>query len=154
MPANRAKALARVGITFAICFCIGPPIGAYFASQPVVLGQALGMELNIYAAPAILTLVLPVAETVFLWIVLPETRGKKLGVPGSEKSGEHSADYRVDGNGGGGDRHVKKEDGASAPVRPLSSGSRCSRLCVLHFLFLGIFSGVEFSLTFLTFDRT
>jgi hypothetical protein len=144
-----------VGIAFAICFCIGPPIGAYFASRPVALGQALGMELNVYAAPAILTLVLLVAETVFLGIALPETRGKKLGVPGSEKSGEHSADYRVDGNRGGGDRHVKKDDGASAPVRPAEQRIKTlETLRVLHFLFLGIFSGVEFTLTFLTFDRT
>src|SRR6267154_5848833 len=79
-PANRAKALAHVGIAFAICFCIGPPIGAYFASRPVVLGQTKlgGTELNVYAAPAILTLILLVAETVFLAIALPETRGKRL----------------------------------------------------------------------------
>src|ERR1700733_10479264 len=56
-PANRAKALAHVGIAFAICFCIGPPIGAYFASRPVMFGQTKlgGAELNVYAAPAILT---------------------------------------------------------------------------------------------------
>lgn len=26
---NRSKALAQVGIAFAVCFCIGPPIGLY-----------------------------------------------------------------------------------------------------------------------------
>ena len=29
--ADRSRALASVGIAFAICFCVGPPIGAYFA---------------------------------------------------------------------------------------------------------------------------
>lgn len=74
-PANRSKALAHVGIAFAICFCIGPPIGAYFASRPVP-SNSWGPELNIYATPAILTLILLVAETAFLVIALPETRGK------------------------------------------------------------------------------
>ena len=77
-PANRAKALAHVGIAFAICFCIGPPIGAYFASRPLPSSiSPLGVELNIYATPAFLTLVLLLLETVFLFVALPETRGKR-----------------------------------------------------------------------------
>jgi MFS family permease len=143
-PANRAKALAHVGIAFAICFCIGPPIGAYFASGPVALGQVLGMELNIYAVPAILTLVLLVAETLFLGVALPETRRKKLGRQGSEKAREHSTtDYRA------------RAGGDSVPVRPSEQRIKMLKtLRMLHFLFLIIFSGIEFTLTFLTFDRT
>jgi MFS family permease len=143
-PANRAKALAHVGIAFAICFCIGPPIGAYFASGPVALGQVLGMELNIYAVPAILTLVLLVAETLFLGVALPETLGKKLGRHGSEKAGEHSTtDHRASDGGDG------------VPVRPAEQRIKMLKtLRMLHFLFLIIFSGIEFTLTFLTFDRT
>ncbi|KAF8272562.1 MFS DHA1 sub-family [Lactarius quietus] len=132
-PANRAKALAHVGIAFAICFCIGPPIGAYFASRPVALGQYLGTELNVYAAPAILTLLLLVAETVFLAVALPETRGKK---PTAQ------ADVKASNTSGGG--HTKKDEGAP--------GSFCEQrlktlksLRIFHFLFL-------FTLTFLTFD--
>jgi MFS family permease len=143
-PANRAKALAHVGIAFAICFCIGPPIGAYFASQPVIPGVTwLGTELNVYAAPAILTLVLLVAETAFLAVALPETRGKRLlHVQSSEKSDARSAADR------GGDAPV-------APVRPAEQRIKILKfLRMLHFLFLGVFSGVEFTLTFLTFDRT
>lgn len=158
-PANRAKALAHVGIAFGICFCIGPPIGAYFASQPVMLGQTKlgGTELNVYAAPAILTLILLVAETVFLAIALPETRGKRLLVQSSEKinDGRSSA---ADGNGaGGGGMKVKEDDNGAtvAPVRPAEQRIKTLKaLRVFHFLFLGIFSGVEFTLTFLTFDRT
>jgi hypothetical protein len=113
------------------------------------------MELNVYAAPAILTLVLLVAETVFLGVALPETRGKKLGIQASERSGEYSTDCRADGSRGGSDRSAKKEDGATDPVRPVEQRIKTLKtLRVLHFLFLGIFSGVEFTLTFLTFDRT
>ncbi|TFY67804.1 hypothetical protein EVG20_g3809 [Dentipellis fragilis] len=90
-PANRAKALAHVGIAFAICFCIGPPIGAYFASRPVTaLGSSLGLELNVYAAPAILTLVLLVAETAFLAVALPETRGRAVKAAPERTNGKTS----------------------------------------------------------------
>ena len=150
-PANRAKALAHVGIAFAICFCIGPPIGAYFASRPVALGQYLGTELNVYAAPAILTLLLLVAETVFLAVALPETRGKKPTVQGSKKTDERSADFTANSTSSGG--HTKKDEGAP-PVRSAEERLKTLKsLRMLHFLFLLVFSGVEFTLTFLTFDR-
>jgi hypothetical protein len=151
-PANRAKALAHVGIAFAISFCIGPPIGAYFASQPVPLGQTvLDMELNIYAAPAMLTLVLLVAETAFLAVALPETRGKMLPVQSPEESDEHSAaDHGQIRKG-----TDVKTDAETPPIRPAEQRIKALKsLRVLHFLFLGVFSGVEFTLTFLTFDRT
>lgn len=133
-PAERSKALAHVGIAFAICFCIGPPIGAYFASKPVPQAvNAWGYELNLYAVPATLTLVLLVAETLFLAAALPETRGHKV-----ERKSEQKADL--------------------AKLRPVIKQGKEKRLQLLqtlrrlHFLFLGIFSGVEFTLTFLTFD--
>ena len=144
-PANRAKALAHVGIAFAICFCIGPPIGAYFASRPVALGQYLGTELNVYAAPAILTLVLLVAETAFLAVALPETRGKKPTVQSPKKT-DH-------GNGTSG-KHTKKDEGTTLVRSAEQRLKTLKSLGLLHFLFLGVFSGVEFTLTFLTFDRT
>jgi hypothetical protein len=113
------------------------------------------MQLNVYAAPAILTLILLVAETVFLMVALPETRGNKLGVQGSEKSGENPTEYQADANGGAAGRHVTKDDGATITVRPAEQRIKTLKaLRAFHFLFLCIFSGVEFTLTFLTFDRT
>lgn len=149
-PANRAKALAHVGIAFAICFCIGPPIGAYFASRPVALGQYLGTELNVYAAPAILTLLLLVAETAFLAVALPETRGRKPTVQSPKKTDERPADFATNGTNG---EHTKKDEGATPPVHSAEQRLETLKsLRMLHFLFLGVFSGVEFTLTFLTFD--
>jgi hypothetical protein len=167
-PANRAKALAHVGIAFAICFCIGPPIGAYFASRPVILGQTKlgGTELNVYAAPAILTLILLVTETVFLAIALPETRGKRpLHHARSSKRKNDGRSSAVDGDRAPPgstkvtrDSRVKEEDDSDstvAPVRPAEQRIKTLKsLRRFHFLFLGVFSGVEFTLTFLTFDRT
>ena len=125
----------------------------------MTLGQTLlGTELNIYAAPAILTLVLLVAETAFLALTLPETRGKRLGTQqNSEKSDRRSGDHRQDGKEDDivSDGHLDDDGEAPvAPVRPAEQRIKILKsLRVLHFLFLGIFSGVEFTLTFLTFDR-
>ncbi|GBE79671.1 MFS general substrate transporter [Sparassis latifolia] len=145
-PANRSKALAHVGIAFAICFCIGPPIGAYFASRPLPTSiSASGFELNVYATPAFITLVLLVLETIFLIVALPETRGKGAQATIPKKVSEPSKS--------------KVEESPSTTGHALTKSrsveerlSTLKALRNLHFLFLGIFSGVEFTLTFLTFD--
>ncbi|KAF9076767.1 MFS DHA1 sub-family [Rhodocollybia butyracea] len=135
-PENRSKALAHVGIAFAICFCIGPPIGAYFASKPLPASTTFGLELNVYAVPAIITLILLTVETLFLVVALPETRGKGIKI-NPQKSQDKSA---------GGALKVSKTQSIEQRLQTLRS------LRTLHLLFLGIFSGVEFTLTFLTFD--
>ncbi len=144
-PETRAKALAHVGIAFAICFCIGPPIGAYFASRPLPTSfTASGIELNVYAGPAALTFVLLALETIFLVFALPETRGKaatsqKPAVNGTRNGSAHG-----------------KANGTTQTSRQGTTADRLKMLKTLrrlHFLFLGVFSGVEFTLTFLTFDR-
>jgi len=141
--ADRSKALASVGIAFAICFCVGPPIGAYFASRPFPPNIIQGLELNIYATPAALTLVLLVLETGFLVVALPETRL-------SRKNEGKSVEVNL------------ADDNAPSPNSSQSIQLRgkyiqdrlrlLKSMSTLHFLFLGIFSGVEFTLTFLTFD--
>jgi len=93
-----------------------------------------GPELNVYVVPAILTLALLVTETIFLISFLPETRGRNLHAKGKEKAGNAPL------------KHPSE--------RPVEE--RIRLLAILrrfHFLFLGLFSGVEFTLTFLTFDR-
>ena len=141
--ATRSKALASVGIAFAICFCIGPPIGAYFASKPFPPNIIQGVELNVYATPAALTLVLLVLETIFLAVALPETRLSK-------KQKGKSVNFDLD------DAVQSPTTSRSVDLRGRSVQDRLHLLkstSTAHFLFLGIFSGVEFTLTFLTFDR-
>jgi len=137
-PANRARALSHVGIAFAICFCIGPPIGAYFASRPApptFAGRQL--DLNIYATPAIITLVLLTLECIFLIVFLPETRGIGVKIEkGKQPNGKSTAAV------------TPAAPKADVPTRLALLRS----LRHLHLLFLGLFSGVEFTLTFLTFD--
>lgn len=137
--ATRSKALAHVGIAFAICFCIGPPIGAYFASKPLPSAmQSWGTGFNIYAVPATITLVLLLAETLFLAVALPETRS----YGGKPKLEPTASESKAKANGSSTKRDARTR------IRLLKSLKR------IHFLFLALFSGIEFTLTFLTFDRT
>ncbi|CAA7259860.1 unnamed protein product [Cyclocybe aegerita] len=158
-PATRSKALAYVGIAFAICFCIGPPIGAYFASRPLPQSvNSWGPELNVYATPAILTLVLLLAETAFLVVALPETRGKGANfVKQEDFKLKERKNAHTNGNGthvnGNGKHTTTTSNGPPKPKRTVESRvSLLKTLRKLHFLFLALFSGVEFTLTFLTFD--
>ena len=142
-PETRSKALAQVGIAFAICFCIGPPIGAYFASKPLPKSWNVeGIEFNVYAAPAILTLVLLVVETVFLIFALPETRGKGKTYKKSDLVSEKVTNHPQE-----------KHEESPGPVRTEKRISLLKTLRILHFSFLSVFSGMEFTFTFLTFDR-
>ena len=101
------------------------------------------MDLNVYAVPALLTLLLLVVETIFLIVALPETRGRGK-VSASQKDPVHANGNR---------KHF------SCPPNTVFKRTVESRIEVLkvlrslHFFFLAIFSGVEFTLTFLTFDR-
>lgn len=116
--------------------------GAYFASRPLPPAfNSYGHELNVYAVPAILTLILLVLETIFLAVALPETRGKRAVKDVTQKSTNGVED--------------DTKNGTSANGRASTVEERIDTLKVLrrlHFLFLGIFSGIEFTLTFLTFD--
>ena len=106
--------------------------------------NSLGLDLNVYAVPALLTLVLLVAETAFLVVALPETRGK--GTSASKETPK--APVHADANG-------KNSSGPPKLVLKRTVQSRIDVLKTLrrlHFFFLAIFSGVEFTLTFLTFD--
>lgn len=108
----------------------------------MALGNALGIELNVYAAPALLTLILLVAETVFLLVALPETRGKAA-IPEKPKSNGVNSHT----NGKAVPKSTSRGNTVEKRIKLLKSLQR------LHFLFLGVFSGAEFTLTFLTFDR-
>ena len=121
---TRSKSLALVGIAFSICFTLGPSIGAYFASRPHPLGGAAEDRWNVYALPAAISLVLLLAETLYLAIRLPETRHwRKTGDAVEQRTAEK------------GSKEVKE-----------SVDSRLARLRAagrLHGLFLLFFSGVR-----------
>lgn len=143
---TRAKSLALVGIAFSVCFTFGPSIGAYFASRD--LGKPLGIkpaatttgavaagrEWNVYALPALISLVLLAVETLYIALRLPETKGFRKQDTSSTK---------------------QKTAGSPVAVREslASRKDRLKRLGRLHGMFLLFFSGAEFTLTFLSKPR-
>lgn len=137
-PSTRAKSLALVGIAFSVCFTLGPSLGAWFAmqlptSETVKIG---GTELNVYAAPAAITVILLLVETAFLAIALPETK----------QCSQDRANKTL---------ASKKSETISKPTRQRTIQERYQRLKILariHSMFLFFFSGAEFTLTFLTYD--
>jgi hypothetical protein len=110
----------------------------------------------VYATPALITLVLLLLETLFLIVALPETRGKRAQVDKKANTNGH-ADGHKNGhaNGNGAAKEVNGKANGAAQLVKAPVEQRLQLLSVLrnlHFLFLGVFSGVEFTLTFLTFD--
>ncbi|KAA1072174.1 hypothetical protein PGT21_029305 [Puccinia graminis f. sp. tritici] len=137
-PTSRAKSLALVGIAFSLCFTFGPMLGAWFAmrSPPLQATKLLGIGLNVYAVPALISLLLLLFETLYLAIALPETKLlRNAGKLGSKPKSNHVNDQ-------------KSAPGSSFEQRQL----RLRILAQVHTAFLFFFSGAEFTLTFLTYD--
>ncbi|CAG8559592.1 7406_t:CDS:2 [Acaulospora morrowiae] len=129
---TRSKGLALVGIAFAVSFTIGPALGAFFASVDLsnTFPQLVEWGLNPYSMPALVALLLLCVETLYLYLFLPET---------VKTSKESSAD----------------SDLSSNTLQSSSMKQRLKNLTILswiHLVYLFIFSGMEFTLTFLTFD--
>lgn len=144
-PEERTGTMALVGVAFSVAFTVGPGIGAALAGmykEGAVEGEVAG---NPFWLPAIGALALVVVETVWIWWKLPETR------PVAQPTLEPTVDEVL----------MKR----SAPLDPAhtdklavkarqfaSSRKELSLLRWTHFLFLLIFSGMEFSLPFMTYD--
>lgn len=123
--ATRSKGLMYVGIAFAISFTIGPALGAAFAKLDLSKSNPglLKYGLNPYSAPAMFTLFLLVVETLFIYVALPETSGVK-----------------------------ESEKEIRNPKTVSQRRNALSKLAKIHLAYLFLFSGMEFTLTFLTFD--
>lgn len=126
---HRGSSMALVGVCFSIAFTFGPMLGAGLSTVNVVAE-------NPFMVAAFVSLVLILVETVYLWACLPETHPRLTTLPiegASEKSDAPSAD--------------KKK--SPVPVKRTHTNNP-ALLNALHFLFLLPFSGLEFSLPFLT----
>ncbi|EIE78447.1 hypothetical protein RO3G_03151 [Rhizopus delemar RA 99-880] len=128
---KRSKSLALVGIAFAIAFTLGPPIGAWFASIDLSSLSPSLVKFGIYpySMAAFVGLALLLIETVYIYIKLPETANQRL-----------------------------NQTSIDTDIQPLNLRDIQQRLLTLMSLnrimgvFSFIFSGMEFTLVFLTFD--
>lgn len=121
---QRGATMALVGACFSIAFTFGPALGAALANVSTVAA-------NPFATAAAFSLFLIVTETVYLYLYLPET------LPSSRA--------RAVTNGS-----TTKEK--SITIKGLTRTNSHLLLNFTHFIFILFFSGMEFSLPFMTYD--
>ncbi|KAH9872833.1 hypothetical protein J1614_005227 [Plenodomus biglobosus] len=127
---QRGSTMALVGVCFSIAFTFGPALGAYLSTLQV-------MDKNPFAMAAGFSLFLIVSETIYLYFSLPETLPSATAVQNGNANGK--------ANG-----HTEKANGG-APKPRMRTNSHFI-LNATHFTFILFFSGMEFSLPFMTYD--
>jgi len=162
---SRTKGMALVGVAFSIGFTVGPLIGAYFAkldlhvliqnlentllsnsgSQIALIKPVLNFLVMLsqiaphpFSVPALFSLILSLIDFVFIALFLPETRNYQIKssiILAKEEKGEEKQE----------EKEVKISEDERRYI--------LNRLHCIHFFYLLLFSGVESTLTFLTFDR-
>jgi Arabinose efflux permease len=123
---RRGASMALVGACFSIAFTFGPLLGAGLSTVQIVAE-------NPFIAAALVSLALILLETTYLWACLPETH-PRLTTLTQEAEAEEKSEVKEKSNSTGPRKHTNN------PVI----------LNAIHFLFLLPFSGLEFSLPFLT----
>ncbi|KAK3311354.1 major facilitator superfamily domain-containing protein [Chaetomium strumarium] len=121
---SRGSTMALIGACFSIAFTFGPALGAWLSSIATVAA-------NPFATAAGVSLFLIVVETVYLYVSLPETLPSLT---------------RTDSAASAGKKEAKP---AAVPVQRTNSHFL---LNLVHMAFLLFFSGMEFSLPFMTYD--
>jgi len=162
-PETRSRSLALVGMAFAFGFTVGPPMGAYLTH--VDMSKFFpGFPLNPYSAPAFFAFALIIIEILFLMYQLPETLDYQSSKKENEKESlvllekdSHETtplkrrSARFQSKSTSLDETPKKE---MTPLKQSKNVKFNIRwLSLIHFLFVFMFSGMEFTLTFLTHER-
>uniref|UniRef100_A0A669DE80 Major facilitator superfamily domain containing 10 n=1 Tax=Oreochromis niloticus TaxID=8128 RepID=A0A669DE80_ORENI len=136
-PKARNRGMAMIGVAFSLGFTVGPLMGAYFAISSKATGNVF------YLTPALLALAFSTADLLFIWLMLPETLTKDVKVScGDCRDLLHplSLFYFA--------AVSKKKDQLSR------NGMQSLRvLGLVYFCYLFLFSGLEFTLSFLTHQR-
>ncbi|XP_038661797.1 major facilitator superfamily domain-containing protein 10 [Scyliorhinus canicula] len=140
-PQARSKGMAMIGIAFSLGFTVGPMIGAYFASNA-------GKDGTFFLQTAQLAMVFAVSDLLFIFIFLPETLPKEKRISSVSSTFQNARDllspvalFRFSA--------VQRGVDSPSPegVRTLKV------LGLVYFLYLFLFSGLEYTLSFLTHQR-
>ena len=119
---QRGSTMALVGACFSIAFTFGPALGAALSNVSTVAA-------NPFATAAGFSLFLIVVETIYLYLYLPET------LPSARQAATSNA---------------KTDEKPTPVVRTRTNSHRL--LNFTHFTFILFFSGMEYSLPFMTYD--
>ncbi|CAK7271508.1 hypothetical protein SEPCBS119000_004640 [Sporothrix epigloea] len=126
---TRSSTMALIGVCFSVAFTFGPALGAWLSTIAMI-------KTNPFATAAGFSLFLILAETIYLYFCLPET------LP--SKAAETEAKDRAT-------KEAEEPPAASSETAQLRTNSHFI-LNAVHFFFLLFFSGMEFSLPFMTYD--
>lgn len=139
-PKARNRGMAMIGIAFSLGFTVGPLMGAYFAMSFKTADEA-----NVFfQAPALLALAFSLADLLFIWLVLPETLKANIKTSGLH----HTWDLLNP-------LDLFRFSAVSRAKEPPSEQrmEKLRRLGLIYFCYLFLFSGLEFTLSFLTHQR-
>ena len=138
---QRGSTMALVGVCFSVAFTFGPALGAALSNVSTVAA-------NPFATTAGFSLFLIVTETLYLYMYLPETLPTTQN--GVAKSHPTSNGSTINGSANG---SAKKSSQAMPDTKKAHIRTNSHVLLNLtHFLFILFFSGMEYSLPFMTFD--
>ncbi|KAG5982000.1 hypothetical protein E4U55_002434 [Claviceps digitariae] len=131
---SRGSTMAIIGACFSIAFTFGPGLGAWLSTKSLVAA-------NPFATAAAFSLVLIVTETIYLYFYLPET------LPSLTQQGAREEDKKQE-------KEKEKEEKSAHDKMPAPSQRTNSHflLNAVHFFFLLFFSGMESSLSFMTYE--
>uniref|UniRef100_A0AAZ3Q3D1 Major facilitator superfamily domain-containing protein 10 n=1 Tax=Oncorhynchus tshawytscha TaxID=74940 RepID=A0AAZ3Q3D1_ONCTS len=143
-PKARNKGMMMVGIAFSLGFTVGPLMGAYFAINS-------SKEEVFYHGPAVLALVFSAADLLFIIVMLPETLPKQNKVSSVTSGIQESGDLLNPVALFHFSALTRTEDPPSKETSRISSWYLL--LGLIYFTYLFLFSGLEFTLSFLTHQR-
>ncbi|KAL4743200.1 major facilitator superfamily domain-containing protein [Aspergillus similis] len=129
-PSQRGSTMALVGACFSIAFTFGPALGAY-------LSGIMTVKANPFATAAGVSLGLILLETGYIYACLPETHPRITGGLSTSASTMNEDPKKT--------KEVPKTKNSTYKYN-----NNPAVLNILHLLFLLPFSGMEFSLPFLT----
>lgn len=137
-PQRRGKGMAVIGVAFSIGFVFGPLIGAIFSRW------AREQQDQFYVYPALFALVLAAADVLYIIAVFKETLPLKKRAK-TIVSGWKNTSYLIN--------PVSLFKFTSVQKLSLSELKDVRRIGTVYFIYLFLYSGLEFTLTFLTHNR-
>ncbi|KAG7489424.1 major facilitator superfamily domain-containing protein 10 [Solea senegalensis] len=139
-PKARNRGMAMVGVAFSLGFTVGPLMGAYFALNSRMTGNGL------HSAPALLALAFSTADLLVIWIMMPETLTEEVKASSSSLKDTNSLLNPVCLF------KFSALTNTEAPP-PKQQMKKLQVLGLVYFFYLFLFSGLEFTLSFLTHQR-
>ncbi|XP_051551997.1 major facilitator superfamily domain-containing protein 10-like isoform X1 [Myxocyprinus asiaticus] len=153
-PKARNKGMAMIGVAFSLGFTLGPLMGAYFALK-------LKDAEMFYQGPAMLAVLFSLGDLIFIFLMLPETLQKDSKVTECNAERPNSKNESSESSG------IQQSGDLLYPValfnftavtrteNPPSEQKmqNLKMLGLVYFTYLFLFSGLEFTLSFLTHQR-